>query len=330
MDQIDVLYMCDDSFAPIAGVSMTSLFENNPSDKIAVTVYLMVINVSEENWKRFSLLAQKYHQTIHIIDAAAAYEDLCKTDIPTYRGSAMTNLRLYFDRYVPKTVSRLLYLDCDTLICGSLTMLSLFNMDGKLLGMVKDAYGSLLKRTRGDTASYYNAGVLLIDCNRWRSELWTAKIQEYISQNCVHLTHPDQDIYNIVCKKEIISLPICCNFQTVHRMYSDQVYFHCMPSTNYYPVDEIAVARRSPLILHMIRTLGGNPWNCGCIHPDRMIFLHYKEISLWKNVPEFPIKNDPIISIEKVLYKVLPPQFFFPISLWAIRIIQTIDKNNTY
>lgn len=330
MEKLDVLYMCDNGFAGVAGVSLTSLFENNPCDKITVTVYLLLVCVNQENCQKFTLLSQKYHQTIHLIDASTALTDLTNTNIPTYRGSAMTNLRLYFDRYIPEDVSRLLYLDCDTLICGSLEELANFTLKGKLLGMVRDAYGDLLEKTPDKEYCYYNAGVLLIDCRRWRSEQWQSRILDYANTYGADFAHPDQDLYNIVCKKEIIQLPIRFNFQTIHRMYSEKLYFRYMPSRNYYSEAEIAAARENAVILHMIRALGGNPWNACNVHPDSPLFFKYKNASPWKTEPAVPLKRDSLIMVEKFLYKILPLSFFFPLSLWAIKIIQLIDKNNKY
>lgn len=329
MEKLNVLYMCNNSFAGIAGISLTSLFMNNPHEKISVTVYMLLVNVSEDNCRRFDMLAKQYRQTIHLIDCSEVYKELQNNNIPAYRGSSMTNLRLYFDRFIPDTVERLLYLDSDTLICSSLAQLVHFNMHGKMLGMVFDAYGRQFIPPE-QSESYYNAGVLLIDCNQWRNGRWHDRIMEYMGQNTVHFTHPDQDIFNIICREEIITLPIKYNFQTVHRIYSDKIFFRSLSPKKYYSEQEISSAREKPAILHMIRTLGSNPWNYRNMHPDTSLFLHYKELSLWQDMPEFPISQDVVISVERILYKVLPPSVFLPLSLFAIKLVQTFDKSNKY
>lgn len=330
MQKLDVLYMCDNAFAQIAGISLTSLFENNPSDEIALTVYLLLVQVSDENHQKFVNLANRYHQTIHLIDAAEAFVEISGENISTYRGSAMTNLRLYFDRFLPDSVQRILYLDCDTLICGSLSDLPHFDMNGKMLGMVLDAYGKLMKSPHSKGLSYYNAGVLLIDCAKWREGQWSSRILEYIRLFGARFPHPDQDIFNILCQKEIIPLPICYNFQTVHRMFSEKLYFRHLAARDYYAKEEISAARKKPVVLHMIRTFGSNPWNCNNIHPDTPLFSYYKEKSPWKEMPPVPLQQDFILRTEQKLYTRLPRWLFFPLSLWAIGIVQRIHKGNTY
>lgn len=330
MEKMDLLYICDNAFAELAGISLTSLFENNQNSKFDITVYLLTVDVSEENKQNFSILAQKYNHIVKIIDVKEILIEIQQLDIATYRNSAMTNIRLYFERFVPDNVQRLLYLDCDTIICDSLEELFRFDLSGKLLGMVLDAYGVILNRTQEKNSAYYNAGVILIDCNKWRREQWSVKIIEYIRQYGADFSHPDQDIYNIVCKDDIIKLPIRYNFQTVHRMYSEKLFFRFLAPNEYYSEIEIAEARERPSIVHMIRTLGSNPWNSKRYHPDNSLFRYYKNHSLWRHTPMVQVKSDFFIRIERILYKILPSRFFFPISLCAIKIAQHIDLKNKY
>lgn len=329
MEKLDVLYMCNNRFAGIAGISLTSLFMNNRRENISITVYLLLVNVSIENRQRFDTLARQFHQTIHLIDCGNVYQELQDGNIPAYRGSSMTNLRLYFDRFVPDSVERLLYLDSDTLICASLSELSHIDMHGKMLGMGFDAYGRQFTSHRCPE-NYYNAGVLLIDCSQWRSGRWYTRIMDYMEKNTVHFSHPDQDIFNIICREEILTLPIKYNFQTVHRLYSDKTYFRSLAPKKYYSIQEIEEARDKPAVLHMIRSLGCNPWNYKSSHPDTALFLQYKAVSLWNDMPESPVKQDAVISVERFLYKVLPPSVFLPLSLLAIKLVQKVDKSNKY
>ena len=46
--QLNVLYGCDDNYAPYTGVSLLSLFENN-KDIEEITIYLASMNFSEVN-----------------------------------------------------------------------------------------------------------------------------------------------------------------------------------------------------------------------------------------------------------------------------------------
>lgn len=330
MKELNVLYICDNSFAPIAGVSLTSLFKNNSNAQISITVYLLGVDVSLRNQALFLQLAQKYGQIIHLIDAGPLMKKISSLELSTYRGSAMTNLRLYFDLLIPATVHRLLYLDCDTLICASVSELADWDLNGRALGMVLDAYGNQDFPADIPDEPYYNAGVILIDCDRWRTRKWGEKIEKYLRAEGGHLSHPDQDLLNLLCRDEILRLPCRYNLQTIHRMYSVRTYFKCFPNRSYYPEQELNEAIASPVIVHMIRVFGKNPWNCNNHHPDQELFLQYKRKSFWSDWSAGPGRNDFLLRVERLLFLLLPAGFFLPLSVRAIRFVQKFDTKNRY
>lgn len=326
MDKLDVLYICDDGFAEVAGVSMVSLLEKNPKEKIQLTVYLLGVSLSEENRQRFKQFGQTYGQEVVLIDATEEYKEIQKLKLSAYRGSAMTNLRLHFDKLLPETIQRILYIDCDTIICDKLNSLCEFSLEGKLLAMALDAYGGMLARE--DNEIYYNAGVLLIDCNKWRLENWRDKIEEFIENNTQHLAHPDQDVFNRVCRNEIITLPIRYNLQVVHREYSEQLYFRYLAPDHYYSRQEIREARKKPAIIHMIRFLGTNPWyQDGILHPDYKAYTYYKDKSAWKEQMPRTSEINFVIRCERILKRILPRGIFFPISLAAMRMANDTENS---
>ena len=65
--RMNVLYQCDDRYAAVTGVSLTSLLENN-RDWEEIRIYLIDDRVREENRKKFELLAQRYGRTIAFLD----------------------------------------------------------------------------------------------------------------------------------------------------------------------------------------------------------------------------------------------------------------------
>lgn len=319
MKELSVLYVTDENFAPIVGVSMTSLFENNPADEIALTVYILTTNMGKKNQSRFEQLGKKYQQKIHIIGVGDQLKKIERLNLAQYRGSAMTNLRLCFDKYIPQHVQRLLYIDADTIICGSINHLADMSMNDKMLGMVCDAYGDIVADSEHKDGAYYNAGVILIDCEKWRKGMWRKRIIKYINRYGAQFAHPDQDIFNIVCKHEIVRLPICYNLQPVHQIYKDKVFFRHLGKNDYYSVEEVEKGRENPVILHMARVFGRNPWHKNNKHPHYEQYKKYKNMSCWRKSAQEKNKIGLLIGIEILLDKILPQGIFFPISLWAIK-----------
>ena len=320
MKELSVLYVTDEKFAPIVGVSVTSLFENNPADEIALTVYILTTDMGPENQSCFEWLEEKYKQKIHIIGVGEQLKKIERLNLAQYRGSAMTNLRLCFDKFIPQHVQRLLYVDADTIICGNVGHLADMEMEDKMLGMVYDAYGDIIADAEHKNDAYYNAGVILIDCEKWRKGMWRKRIIKYINHYGAQFAHPDQDIFNIVCRSEIIRLPICYNFQPVHHIYKDKLFLRYLGKNQYYSASEISKGRRAPVILHLVRTYGRNPWHENNNHPFNEIYQEYKNNSFWNKYPEEKKRVGIVISVEVMLEKILPASVFFPLSLKAIQI----------
>ena len=318
MKELSLLYVTDEKFAPITGVSVTSLFENNPPENIALTVYILTTNMSKKNQGKFAKLAEEHGQTIKIINVGDQLKKIERLNLSKYRGSAMTNLRLCFDKFVPQYVQRLLYVDADTIVCGSLEELADFDMQGKMLAMAYDAYGEIIADKAHEGEAYYNAGVILFDCEKWRKGMWRKRIIRYINNNGAQFAHPDQDIYNILCKSDIVKLPIAYNFQPVHQMYQDKIFYKYLGKNKYYSVEEVEQGREKPAILHMIRVFGRNPWHKNNKHPFDGQYKYYKVLSPWKKHPDEKNKRGIVIDIEVAMEKVLPEKIFFPIALAAI------------
>ena len=86
MKRLGILYACDENYAPWAGISMYSLFENN-KDIEALTVYCVTDRVSEASREKLATQAAHYGRELVFVDAAAIIEQIKALNIPSYRGS---------------------------------------------------------------------------------------------------------------------------------------------------------------------------------------------------------------------------------------------------
>ena len=309
-----VLYTCDENYAPYAGISMNSLFENNREIE-HICVYLVEDGVSEENKKRFFKEAEKYGRELITVSAAPIAARIKRLNIPSYRGSLAANCRLFFDSFIREEVDRLLYLDCDTLVVSSLAGLTEINMNGKTVGAVRDSltdeYKTLIGLSESD--DYFNSGVLLIDVKMWREQNVTKQLFEYAKRVRSGFCNPDQDLLNIVLKDKKYILPPEYNFQPSHRVFSDSAYFKAYRHGRYYSSAELQRARDDPKILHSYRFLGDFPWHKGNLHPDTEIFDSFMKNSLWEDYIKKPSRRGFAFVIEKWLYRVLPRSLFLKI-----------------
>ena len=162
MSRLNVLYCANDGYAPFMGTSILSLFKNN-MDIEEIKVYCVLDSVSQDNIKKLNSLAKEFNRQIKIIDSGEINLVLNFVDIPKYRGSNVANYRLFLDLILDDSDERVLYLDSDTIVTGSLKPLLELDMQDKICAVVLDALASHYKRfvgfSRGDL--YFNSGVMM-------------------------------------------------------------------------------------------------------------------------------------------------------------------------
>ena len=312
----NILYCSDNNYAPYLGVSIRSLLENN-KDAENITFYVVSDNISEDNTDRLKKQVAAYGEgrRLIIIDGRQWVERLVELKLLPYRGGLTTNLRLFFMEYIEEDVERLLYLDCDTIICGSLR--ELFNMpveDAPAAVIIDSLSGNEYKKLIGfkSTDVYFNAGVILFDVENWKKYDCQNKLSQFMCDPKYKLPNNDQDFLNILLKdnKKIISPKY--NFQTTHQIYCEDVYFSVYPDTAYYSNGEIDEARNAPVILHAYRFLGQFPWHKNAIHPWKELFWKNVEASEWSDLR--PRENvGKLFAIERFGFKVLPKKLFLSI-----------------
>lgn len=325
---MDILYQFNDKYAPYAGVSLTSLFENN-KDVDKITVWIVGEGLSEENTKRLKKTADVYSKCfedgktkecapdscirqINFVDSDMLIDKMKSLNMPTYRGSYAANVRLFVSEFIPESVDKLLYLDADTIVTGSLEGLFATNLNGNALGMILDSVGENHKCEIGleNTDGYYNSGVLLIDMNVWRSENYTEKIINHVKNVRAQYPSPDQDLLNVVCKSHIKTMPARYNYQPFHSAYSDELYYRYYGKTYYYTKDELDEERKAIVIYHCFRFVGEFPWDKFNVHPFTDLFDEYLYKSEWHDYVKTYKSKDFVMTIEKIMYRVMPKALF--------------------
>ena len=156
-----VLYTCDNNYIWLMGISTISLFENN-KEIDELEVYLLGKGITYNNKNILSQIGEKYGRSIIIIDVP---EFEIPDSIISARWPLSAFTRLFSGELLPSEIHRILYLDCDTIICGKLDEINNWDTKEKIFWGVKDCIGSTYKKNIGmkKNKPYVNAGVLIID-----------------------------------------------------------------------------------------------------------------------------------------------------------------------
>lgn len=318
MDQhLNILVQSSDYYAPFAGVMLTSLFENN-RDIDYITVYLMTSDMSERNMERYRLLAQQYGRTIKTIDASKIDRLLEEKHIPKYSGSYAPYYKIFALSFIEDDLDRLIYLDSDMIVCGSLSKLATVDIGEKnAIGMCLDQMSDRYRKyINGKHADYYNTGMVVIQVKVWTAQKCAEKVISYLANTPPGRgLYADQDVLNPVLAGHIATLPLIYNLPTGTLLFSD---YHRFKSAfgvkRYYSAEEYDEAQKNPVIWHFIGLFNPKPWTVHIDFPEQSIetwptkelWRKYLAQSLWSDFVPSAKKLTPLGKAEYICFRTMP------------------------
>ena len=331
--KLNILYTSDNAYASALCISLTSLLKNNTQAE-EITVYVVQDHWEEQYITKLQRQVAEYGESrrLKLIDGEVWSKKLDEMGMLPYRGGQAPNLRLFFSNFIDPDVKRLLYLDCDTIICNDLAPLFAMEMGSLPMAAVLDSLTTHYRQRIGFTPddTYFNSGVLLFDVANWNNHKATEKLVALLkSDKPKTFMNPDQDTLNIALKNNIAVLHPRYNFQTTHKVYSNKVFFANYGGIRYYTAEELDDANANPTVLHAYRFLGQFPWHENAVHPWRALFLEYAAKSQCADFT--PKKNSGFaFRVERVLYRLLPKSLFLPIfRLWQVHHIKKHFKKHS-
>lgn len=312
MSTLNILIQSSDFYSPFAGVTLESLFYNN-KDIPQIQVFLISDGIKQSNLKKIDELSAKYNRKITIIDGKEIGEKLASLGVKKYRGESYTNYyKVFADKFIPENVDKLLYLDSDLIIDGSLKPLTDFDMAGNVVAMAIEPVSKTHKSNIGVTGRYYfNTGVILFDMARWKSEKWSDKIMDHITN--VHATYPlhEQDIMSVIMDGKIAILDLKYNFNTDFiRIKNFDLLKKIFDYDGYYSEKEYTDALDSSVVYHCMQYLTARPWVKGNKCPVSDKWDRYVEQSPWKGFQKIKDNRGFALKCQAFLFAVLPKNMF--------------------
>ena len=293
-----ICYSINDFFVREAGISLVGFFENNP-DYGPEEVFFLDYGVHPINKEKIGGIAERYGKRVTWLNAKAV-TDPVKREFPNlhaWRGSMAPNAKAFVDEIFPPYVERLLFIDADAVVAGSVRELSEMDMGGAVLGAIplnwvsQDIKKGRFKLYSGNQV-YFNSGVLLYDLNNWRKENCHQMIIDTLHKK-MRLKWPDQTLLNNAIPQRLIkALPVKYNYVT-HYIHPRQERAWMRVGHDYTDA-EIEEAIQHPVIVHYV---GGwpcaRPWYEGNVSHRQEEYFRYKALSPWKDSPLFGPYKDP-------------------------------------
>lgn len=212
---MNLLVTLNDRYVRPLLVMLDSCFQYN--DASDITVYLLHSGLSKTSLRRIKKKIHSYGGRFRAV--VVGEEEFSEGPVFRYFTKEMY-YRLLCYKYLPITEKRVLYLDPDILIQGSLLPLYHSDLHGKTIGAVSDyAVNNLLVECKEkigipQTVSYVNSGVLLFDLEKMRQELSMERMYAILEEKKDVFSFPDQDLINLYFKGDIHYLERTYNYNS--------------------------------------------------------------------------------------------------------------------
>jgi lipopolysaccharide biosynthesis glycosyltransferase len=221
--KIRIAYGVDENYLRYVLVSMTSVIQHNKS----VSFYLAMDDISDAAKIILDEFANKYNVVIilYLINKD------CLKEWPLKHKEL--SLATYYRFFLFDSIENgkyVLYLDADVICVRSLDCLSDINLGERILAAVPDLERMNEQKKKLALSKdhiYFNAGVLLVNLQQWRSHGCLKKILKVLSERDGNLDYEDQDILNIIFDNKVRYLPVEFNVIKINgRSLSDCRLIH--------------------------------------------------------------------------------------------------------
>jgi lipopolysaccharide biosynthesis glycosyltransferase len=269
-DEIVVVCGTDAGYVAPLAVMLQSALSNLAADRTLVA-YVLCSDVDAEERARVSKGLPDERFSIHWLRVDAARLD----GVPLWgRMPVSTYFKLFLTDLLPASVTRALWLDCDVLVTGDLAPLWDQELRGFCAGAVQDqlvpfassrgGIGRRLEVGIPDDARYFNAGVMLIDVARWRSERIAVKALDHLRRRWKSVVFWDQEGLNVALAGKWIALDSRWNYNVS------------------LPLRRKRAGEDAPVILHFAGML--KPWLYRTKDPEWSQYMTYLDRTAWAGI----------------------------------------------
>ena len=267
-DEISVVFACDKKYAPYLAVCLFSLREHLNKNR-EYTVYILNSDgIAARIQREFEGLETDYFKIciVDITSLLANYPD------NLFYEQAHFSAAMYYRLFIPYLFSsfkKVIYCDCDGIFLADVAELYDVELGNNYVAAVPDTgrrtqiyksnhyFKEELKLK--DPYQYFNSGVLVFNIQEQNKEHFISKCLSVLQQ-FNNLSHPDQDVLNVVCEGKVRYLRT--NWNVENLVWSWRNLKRCLPDWAY---EEFMEGTRSIKFLHYTGSI--KPWE----DPD---FLH--------------------------------------------------------
>ena len=262
--KINVVVSSDDNYCIHIYPLFLSILENSKGNFYNFYIFHSGSKLSEKNKDLLKGFFEKY--SCKLIFKKINDDIFEKLECSVKYLSSATYYRLIAFNEIPE--KKVIYLDLDIIVNCDLKEFYNSNLMSNPIGAIKDYILGLEYRK-----DYFNAGVLLVDLEKWKKNGYSKKCLHNILKDSDTPAYDDQDVLNKVFKNNWQHLPLKYNRQKILFDFYGS-YFHISQA-------QYNSLLNSPAIIHY--TGRTKPWHFRYVFPDKKYYIKYLKKTPWMN-----------------------------------------------
>jgi lipopolysaccharide biosynthesis glycosyltransferase len=300
MNKIPIFVSSDEKYTPFVASLIASVCSNTAA---FVEFYILSDGISDVEKEKINSLQQQFaHCRIEFIDLDMSVFAGFETGGRIYGENDYITLSTYARFLIPELkpeIDRAIFLDPDIIVVGDIKQLWNENLEGYTLGAAPEVEIEtwLYMKERetlqlSDQHAYFNAGVLLIDCRKWRENGISKKLLETDEQIRNVKLFKSQEPLNKYFDNNYKHLDTKYNIQTTTSGVNRKI-----PLFADLPQDYIEQQEKQIVIRHFTGA-NGKPWKtekvCGVMPLKNFAdFWHYMKMTAFHDEVrrQFEISN---------------------------------------
>lgn len=291
---MNIVCTIDSSYIRHCAVMLRSLREYHPGNDLQI----FIVHEALDPLERSKLVG--YLGTFLPSVSLLQVEPDLLSDFPVFGHiSIATYFRLLLPSILPPILKRVLFIDSDIVINGSLLDLWDTPLEGHAMAVVTDRNLDMQRERLGlaHDSPYFNAGVMLIDLEQWRSANVLERGMAFAKSNAHILNNWDQDVLNHLFEKRVLLMHQRWNAMS-HLWGLDPAWLEARGGLS----QEEQEAHDDPVVIHFAGGGFAKPWNYRCPHPWKDRYRQLVLLSPWADVP---LENTPEPSRSNLLTRSL-------------------------
>lgn len=248
---IPIVFATNDSYMPYLGVALTSLIDNATKNN-EYKIYILYTKMSLKNINKLESMGNNniFIKCINISEKMKGIK-VKTVAYPTIE----TTYRFFIPELFPE-YNKILYLDCDIIILKDVAELYSVDIGDHVLGVVEEEMFPQIskyveKKLELPISDYFNAGILLINCQRFNEEEIKSKCFAMLMGNRKY-SYLDQDVLNIACYQKVKFIDRRWNFEWGFLISNQKLVIEGREK-------ELSNLLSDPYIIHYVSKT--KPWN---------------------------------------------------------------------